>query len=238
EMPVPQGCRPEALVRAGILFVADADVLGIKQPDDRRKDRLPSERPAPEIAVDPPPQPRQRLPELEQSIVFRTFALFAEIGMIAILLAPPRIDSCRLQVAVGVRAKPRLGISRRQGDCVEPVDLGAIGDAISFGIEIAPVSADALARDAGLAVAAVPQHGVLRFTRLIDRPKRAASVRVPVLRENGDADAADARFESADRRYRRFRRMGAVRASRDPAEARRRGRARLVEARSDSGDDP
>ena len=78
--------------------------------------------------------------------------------MIAILLASPSIDSGSLHVAIWIGAEPRIFIGRRQPDTIQPIDFIAIRDPISFGVEIGPVSAHALARDAGLGVTAMPKH--------------------------------------------------------------------------------
>src|SRR6185295_5569681 len=104
-----------------------------------------------------------------------------------------------------ILAEPRVFVGRWKGDGVQAVDGVAVGDSL-VAVEIGPIAAHALARVAGLAVAAVPQHGVLRFTRLIDRHKRCGSGRVP----KETADAPDPRFTSADCRHRRLRGMGAV----------------------------
>src|SRR6185369_17557087 len=118
--------------------------------------------------------PGQGLAEFGEARKLAGLGTGAIIGMVAILLAPAVIDSRRLQMAVGVRAKPGVFIGGRKRDRVQAVDLVAIGDALSVGIEIGPVTARPLPADAGFAVAAVPQHGVSRFTRLIDAHKRAA----------------------------------------------------------------
>ena len=134
---------PKLLFVLGIFLVADADMLGVEQPDDRGEHGVAAELAPLEVLLDPPPQPRQRLAELEQAFVFRALALGAEIGVVAILLAAARIDAGRLEMAVGVGAEPGLLIGRRQADGVQPVDLVAVGDALSLGVEIGPVAAHA-----------------------------------------------------------------------------------------------
>src|SRR5437764_2680382 len=95
--------------------------------------------------------------------------------MIAILLAAAGIHPGGLQMAVRIGAEPGIFISRRKADCVQPVDLIAVGDPLSLGVEIAPVPAHPLARDAWLRVAAMRQHAALSFPWNISAHKRAAS---------------------------------------------------------------
>src|SRR3546814_3421576 len=71
-------------------------------------------------------------------------------------------DLDRLDVAVGPGAEPGVGISGRQGDRVQPVDLGAIRDARAVRIPIGPPVAPLRAGDAGGAVIGIddPRQGV------------------------------------------------------------------------------
>src|SRR6185295_14553310 len=128
KVPAAQGRRAEALVRLGIFLVADADMLGVEQADDGREHRIAAELAPLEISFDPAAQPRQGLAELAQAFVFRAVPLLAIVGMIAILLAPAGIDSSGLEVAVGIRAEPRVLVGGGQADGVQPVDLVAVGD--------------------------------------------------------------------------------------------------------------
>ena len=147
------------------------------------------------------------LPNSSRPSIFRGVPLGAEVGVVAILLAAAGIDAGRLEMAVGIGAEPGVGIGRRQADRVQPVDLVAVGDALAVGVEIGPVAAHSLAGDAGLAVAAVPQHDALRFTRLIGRLKRPAE-------EARFQCQGYRRSQSPDHRDRRLRGIGAVRAAR------------------------
>ena len=109
--------------------------------------------------------------------------------MIAVLLAPPRIDSRCLKMAVGVGTEPRALIGRRESDGIQAINLVAVGDAVPLRVEVRPVPPHPLSRDPRLRVAAVPQHEDLRFIRLIERPKRFVSGLVPAapLEERGHA---------------------------------------------------
>ena len=52
-------------------------------------------------------------PEFEQAFVLCAFALRPEVGVVAILLAAPRIDTGCLKMAVGVGAEPGVLVRRR-----------------------------------------------------------------------------------------------------------------------------
>jgi hypothetical protein len=95
--------------------------------------------------------------ETRTAIVLRRFLRRAELGMIAILLAPAIIDSSRLKVAIGVRAIPGVAVRRRQADRVQPVDLFTIGDTIAVSVPIAPAVPHLASRDARPAVVAISQ---------------------------------------------------------------------------------
>jgi hypothetical protein len=63
----------------------------------------------------------------------RTFRLArgAEIRVIAVLLAPARVDPGGQDMAVGQRAEPGIAIGWRQRHRIEPGDFRAIGNALS-----------------------------------------------------------------------------------------------------------
>ena len=104
--------------------------------------------------------------------------------MIAILLASAVIDARRLKMAVGVLAEPRVLIGRGERYGIEAVDGCTVGDS-PVAVVIGPIAAHPLAGVARLAVAAVPQHGVLHFTRAIEAHRRAAGGRVPMIVDGG-----------------------------------------------------
>ena len=98
-------------------------MLSVEKADDCGKNGVFGQFPAPEILIDPPAEPLQRLSEFQQSFIFRAFPLGAEIGVIAILRAPSCIDAGCLEMTVRIGAKPRVRVSRGKSDCVEPLDL-------------------------------------------------------------------------------------------------------------------
>src|SRR5690606_27394624 len=95
----------------------------------------------------------------------------AEGGLVAVLLAPARIDPGGEQVTAILRTEPRVGAGRRQGDAGEPVDLAGIGDALAVGIEAGPAVAGAIAGDAGRAVVDKFEPGPFRGHRAAQRPR-------------------------------------------------------------------
>ena len=146
-------------------------MLRVEEVDDRGEHRLAGELAPLEVAFDPPPQPGQGLAELEQAVELRALALFAELRVVAILLAPARIDPGRLEVPVGIGAEPGIGVGRREPDGVQPVDLVAVGNALAVGVEIGPITAHPLAADSWLRVTAMTQQW-LHSIRLIAKRVR------------------------------------------------------------------
>src|SRR3546814_11911154 len=91
-----------------------------------------------EILRDALSQPGEGGAEFGAQFVFLGLARLAEIGVIAILFAALLVPADRLDVAVGPGAEPGVGISGRQGDRVQPVDLGAIRAARPVRLPIGP----------------------------------------------------------------------------------------------------
>ena len=123
--------RAEALVRLGVALVADADRAEIEQPHDARHHPLARQRAAREVLGDPLAHLGQQPPELGAAVELLGLLPGAELGVVAVLLAPARIDPGGEQVAAVLRAEPGIGIGRRQRDRVEPVDLVAVGDPLA-----------------------------------------------------------------------------------------------------------
>src|SRR5205085_9185228 len=124
------------------------DMLGVEKANDGRQDRVAVEGALSQVLVDLAAQLRQRLSELEQAVIFGALALRPEVSVVAILLASAGIDPGRLQMPVGIGAKPAVLIRRRKPNRVQPVDFVAVGDAIALRVEIGPGVLDALAADA------------------------------------------------------------------------------------------
>src|SRR5688572_8379439 len=125
-MAAKQGRRSEALVVAGIAGIADPHLFLVEKSDDGGNDPVLRQSMTPEVAVDLSPDLGQRRSELGEVAIFPLVAPSPELGMVAILLAAPRIDPGRLEVAVGVRTEPGVGVGGGEPDGVQPVDLGSV----------------------------------------------------------------------------------------------------------------
>src|SRR4029450_11900391 len=114
-MPRQEGGCAVAFVFAGILAIADTDLFLIEQADDGGDDTLLVQRLALQIAVDLAPNFRQRFAEFHAVRIFVGFSAGPVILVVAILAAPPGVDSNRLDMTVGVGREPGLGIGGWRG---------------------------------------------------------------------------------------------------------------------------
>src|SRR5205085_4309206 len=106
--------------------------------------------------------------ELPAEFIFRRLPPLPEIGMVAILLAALVVIAGRLDVAVRIGAEPGVAIGGRKADAVQPVDLVAVGDPLSAGVEILPVTALPPARDARQAVIHIAKPAGHRAVKVRD----------------------------------------------------------------------
>jgi hypothetical protein len=117
-MLVPQSGDTIALVLPGVIVIADADQCRLEQMHGCRQHLFPWQSPQRHMFRDSFPNPRKQARKLHYVLELGTFAEFAELGVIAILLAPLRVAASRLHVAVAVGADPDVGPSR--GNCQPP----------------------------------------------------------------------------------------------------------------------
>ena len=157
DMAAAQRRQAEALVGAGILFVADAHMLGVEQAHDRGEHGVALDLALPEVGLDALAELGQSLAELAAAVIFGGVLPGAIIGVVAILLAPAGVLAGRLDMPVGGLAEPGVDISGGERERIQAVDLGAVGDAF-VAVEIAPRDADLLARVTGLAIRTVTKH--------------------------------------------------------------------------------
>jgi hypothetical protein len=73
------------------------------------------------------------------------------------LLAAARIAPGGLQMALGVGADPHVGIGRRDGEGVDPLDFVGVGQALAVAVEILEPAPQFAAAQARLAVINVVQ---------------------------------------------------------------------------------
>src|SRR3990167_4312229 len=92
------------------------------------------------------------MPECGTAIELLAFPFGSEVGMITILLASLRIGPRRQNMTVRSGTVPSVHISRRQGNRIQTGNLGTVGDASAFCIEIGPASAASPACHAGKVV--------------------------------------------------------------------------------------
>src|SRR3546814_6445176 len=101
------------------------------------------------IVGEPRAEQRQRMAEGGAAVIFVGVARHAEVGVIAILLAPACVIAGGEDMAVRRRTEPRVLISRGQRDRVETVDFIAVADDLALGIAIPPAGARTLGADPG-----------------------------------------------------------------------------------------
>src|SRR3546814_16325367 len=107
-MALAQGRRTETPVGERIYLVADAQRGEVEQADDRGDDALGAEGAAGEIVFQTRAEQRQRVAEGGAAVIFVGVLREAEIGVIAILLAPARVIARREAMAVRPRAEPAV----------------------------------------------------------------------------------------------------------------------------------
>lgn len=117
--------RPLAHPRAA----ADPDRGAVDQPDQRRNRhilaRLITVLPRREQRVHLAPDPRQRRGKFRQLVKFLPIAIDPPLVMIAILLARRGIETGRLNMAIGLRANPDVGVSGRHAQLPDPRQFDA-----------------------------------------------------------------------------------------------------------------
>ena len=153
---IAQRRQPERLVLARVLLVADAHVSGVEEANDRRQHRVAARHRAHrrgEIGGDALPDARQRRAELEHALELVGVLGAAPVGVIAVLLAPARVASRRLDVAVRAHADPDVLVRRRDREGADALQLGRLAHPLAIGADVGEVVADADATDAGRLVA-------------------------------------------------------------------------------------
>ena len=158
-VPVAQRGKAIGLVALGILGVADPDQGRVEQADDRGHDLFPTEAAAGEILFHPLPQLGQGLPEGQHPLVLVGITDLAPARVVAILLATAGVASGSLQMAVGVRTDPDVGIGRRDGQLVDPLDFRLVADALASGGEVGPFATQLAPAQTRLAVVDVVEVG-------------------------------------------------------------------------------
>src|SRR5206468_2308356 len=113
---------------------------------------------------------RQRCAEAEHAIVFHLVAHFAPAGMIAVLLAPPRVATGGLDVAVLARANPHASPGGRNRQRPNPPERIEVAHGLAIGGAIDKSLALFLAGDAGTLIRYINQARA--FSRFGGRHRR------------------------------------------------------------------
>ncbi|KAG1433533.1 hypothetical protein G6F57_022078 [Rhizopus arrhizus] len=149
-MAVAQCGQSERAVLLCVGFIAGPHQGVGQQRDHHRQHFFPGETRPLEIARQPPPQRGDGLAKGDDAVELAGVALLRPVGVVAVLLAPTRIATGGLQVAVGVRADPHGSVGRRDGQRADAVQGGGIAHRVAVGIAVAESLAGAAAADAGL----------------------------------------------------------------------------------------
>jgi hypothetical protein len=111
------------------------------------------------VAAQAPAQARQGLAEGDDPLELAVAAQLRPVGVVAVLLAPPRVAAGGLHMAVGLGADPYLGIGRRDRQLTDALQGLRIAHRAAVGQAVAEAGAGAAAGDARLLVADIDQAG-------------------------------------------------------------------------------
>jgi hypothetical protein len=142
--------EPVRRVLDRVLLGADPEEAALEQPHGGGQDAPAVElRAVPEVPLDLPAQPRERLREADHVAELLQVAPLAPVVVVAVLLAPGGVRPRRLEVAAGVRADPDVlprGRDRELGDAGERLRLV---DPLPVVVDVREAAAAADAPDPG-----------------------------------------------------------------------------------------
>ena len=148
--------KPVGAVLSRVRGVADADQRLVEQADAQREHAFAAEAGCAQVRLDAGAEARQHLPEADHPAELDPVAVGRPVGVIAVLLAAPRVAARRLEVPVGSRADPDVLPGRGEH---QRLDAGADGVRHQFPIRL-PVREPRpapRARDAGAGVVDVAE---------------------------------------------------------------------------------
>src|SRR5438132_5061173 len=128
DVPVAQRRQPVGAVLLSVLVIPDADSGVFQQADDGREHLLPWQAGPFEVAVGLFADLRQRLGEGEHAVVLDRVTDLAPTKVVAILLSPARVASCRLEMAARVGTDPDVRPGGRDGQTPDPADGLRVAD--------------------------------------------------------------------------------------------------------------
>ncbi len=145
------------IVAAGVFLVADPDRRLVHQPDDPGGHPLPREGGAPQVPVDLPAELRERKAEGPHAPELRLTAQRGPGVGVPVLLAPRRIPTGGLEVAVGIGADPNLHPGRRDRQGSDAPEGLFVPHGLAVGSRIPPARSATPSTDPGIFVADVDQ---------------------------------------------------------------------------------
>ena len=175
---VHRGQTVRAVV-ARVLVVPDADQRLVEQPDDGRDHLLARQPRQRHVGEDLLAQGGHRFGEIDQTPVLRFVARLAPLLVVAVLLAPARVASGRLQVTALARTDPHVGPRGRDGQRTDARERLVVAHRSVVGVHVREPAAARDAADARRGVADVPQPCRARRVELflVDRHGAARDTR-------------------------------------------------------------
>ena len=161
DVTVAQCRQPERSVLARVFVVPHPDGRDVEEANHGGDNPFPTERAATHVAVDAPPDTRQRPGERREPVVLGLIAHLPPSRVVAVLLAPPGVSAGRLDVAVRRPADPDIR-PRRDGERLDPRPLAAVGDRPAGRIQVLEAAAPPAPGDPRLVVGHVAKAGGAR----------------------------------------------------------------------------
>jgi hypothetical protein len=156
-MIAAQRSETDAVVLLGVLRIAHAPERAFHQPDHRGEDLLARQAGASDVLLHLTADARQCLAEGEHVGEFGFVAQLAPARVVDVLLAPSRIATHGLDVAVRIGADPHARPCRRNAQRLEARERVGIADDPTVGIAVDEAFARAVPRDPGRAIADITE---------------------------------------------------------------------------------
>src|SRR5207248_7732627 len=160
DVAAAQRGQAEGVILPRVLLVADAQIRGLQQPDDRRRHLLFRQAFAAQVACDPPADPWHGPGEAGQAVELVRVTHLPPSRVITVLLAAARVTAGGLEMASRARRDPHLLPGRRDGQGLDPVECGGVADALAVGTGVFELLPLADAPYARLVVRGVDQPGL------------------------------------------------------------------------------
>ena len=150
-MPVAQGRQAVGALLLRIFLVAHPQERDVEQAHQRGQHRRASRQRPPraraKVLRHTRADPRQSAPESSRSLELGLVLHQAPFGVVAVLLAAARIDSGRLQVAVGQGTDPDIGVRGRNGQLPDAGNLIDVTQPLAPRIPVAKAAAMSRTRE-------------------------------------------------------------------------------------------